>query len=184
MLPLCRALVYLYPAPFRREYGEEMVGVLLEVHQGYARKSKPMQIVLGFHEAGGLLYGALREHLRAITGSYRSAMFSPRRFHMRSEFRFPKAAVTLMIIILIAVVMAIEKARAISLSLPPTSSVVGPIRPEQFTTVTTLLTALAGACVAGVIGWAILFALRRSGMHRLSEVKPTSGQRQSVSLTK
>jgi hypothetical protein len=28
------------------------------------------------------------------------------------------------------------------------------------------------ACIAAVIGWAVLFALRRSGVHRLEEMSP------------
>ncbi len=91
---------------------------------------------------------------------------------MRSEFRFPKATVVLMTIILAAVIMAIEKAKAISASVPPTSQPVGPIQPEHFTTVTTFLIVLVGAGIAAVIGWTILFALHRSGMQRLAEVNP------------
>ena len=93
---------------------------------------------------------------------------------MRSEFKFPKATVTLMIVILIAVVMAIEKAKAISESLPPTSQTVGPIQPEHFTTVSTLLVVLAGMAVAGALLWAVQFALHRSGIQRLSELNTTA----------
>jgi hypothetical protein len=91
---------------------------------------------------------------------------------MRSEFRFPKATTVLMTIILIAVLMAIEKAKAISASLPPTSTPVGAIQPEHLSTVTNFLEILAMAVVTSVIGWLAVFALRRTGMQRLSDVRP------------
>lgn len=84
---------------------------------------------------------------------------------MRSEFRFPKATVALMTIILAAVVWTIEKAKAISASVPHTSQQVGPIS-VQFTIVPTLVLVLIIAGTAGAIGWAVLFALRRSGVQR------------------
>ena len=92
---------------------------------------------------------------------------------MRSEFRFPKATAPLMAIILALIVVAIEKAKAIQASLPHTNPHVGPIQPAQFTLFSTLVVVLAITCAAGLLGWAILFALRRSGLHRLSEFNPS-----------
>jgi hypothetical protein len=123
-------------------------------------------------EVHGLLAGALKEHVRSFTGSYGPSPLFARRLAMRSEFRFPKATVTLMVIILAAVVMAIEKATAISASVPRTSPHVGPIQPEHFTLFPTLLLIVSFACVAGALGWAILFALHRSGVHRLADFDP------------
>ena len=93
---------------------------------------------------------------------------------MRSEFRFPKATVGLMLVILAAVMFTIEKAKAISAH-PP----VGHIHPSQITILPMLLVAMIGAIGAGIIGWAILFALRRSGLQQLSEINPSAGQRSS-----
>ena len=92
---------------------------------------------------------------------------------MRSEFRFPKATVTLMTIILAAVVMAIEKATAIQNSVPPSSQHVGPIQPAHFTFLPTLLLILSFGCISGLLGWAILFALHRSGAQRLADFDPS-----------
>ena len=77
---------------------------------------------------------------------------------MRSEFRFPKATAVLMTIILAGVVMAIEKGEGIvaSLSAPP-----------HFHFFPGVMLMLGVVYAAGVIGWAILFAMRRSGVHRL-----------------
>jgi hypothetical protein len=167
-----RALLHLYPRVFRSKYGEEMMSVLLEI-EAEIRKSNPWRrLGSGVRELAGLLSGALEEHMRGITGSHEGKFLSTRRFRMQNEFRFPKATVGLMTIILIAVVMVIEKAKAISVSVPPNSVQVGPIQPEQFTTVSTFLVVLASACLAASIGWAILFALKRTGSQRLSAVNP------------
>jgi len=158
------------------EFGEEMVAVLRERWTELRTNGVVLRSVFWTREIGGLLCGAVQEHVRVLAGLHPWAEFPIRRFRMRSEFRFPRATGWLMVVILGAVVMAIEKAKAISVSLPSTSQYVGPIRPEGFTTVWTFVLVLAGACVTGAIGWAVLFALRRSGMQRLSDLLP-SGQR-------
>ena len=94
---------------------------------------------------------------------------------MRSEFRFPKATVGLMLVILAAVMLAIEKARAISMSIPHANPPVGPIHPTQAMIVQALLATLIWAIGAGAIGWGILYALRRSGIQHLSEMNPSAG---------
>jgi hypothetical protein len=179
MLALYRSLLYLYPAAYRREYGEEMMSVLSEVEAEAHNRNGLMRFLAGAHEAGGLLCGALGEHFRSVTGSYYggafSSMFLSRRFAMRSEFRFPKATVALMTVILGIVVYAIEKAKAISESVPHSSVNVGPIQ-TQFTIIPTLLVVLLGTAVVGVLGWAILFALRRSGVHHFSGVNASAEQ--------
>ena len=171
-----RFLLYLYPSAYRAEYGEEMMDVLFEVQKELGKKGVLARIVREVHEAGGLLRGALREHARSIICSYGCALFPPRRLTMRSEFRFPKTTVSLMAVILAAILLAIDKAKAIQASIPYANPGVGPIQPAQFTILPTLLLVLVGACITGVIGWAILFALHRSGVHRLSEVDPSRGQ--------
>ena len=95
---------------------------------------------------------------------------------MGSEFRFPKITVTLMTIILAGVVLAIEKATAIQASVPYSYQHVGPIQPAHFTFLPTMLAIMGGACLAGAIGWVILFALHRSGLHRLADFDPASNQ--------
>src|ERR1700687_2499570 len=100
MLSLCRSLLRLYPSGYRDQYGEEMMAVLLEVQAEIRKKGWFGRIVSYAREAGGLLSGALREQARTIAYSHGCRMYSLRRFSMRSEFRFPKATVTLMAIIL------------------------------------------------------------------------------------
>lgn len=173
MSSLYCSLLYLYPPGHRREYGEEMIAVFREIHTDTTEKGLLARGVFWVREVRGLLAGALQEHLRTIAGPHHSRPLFPRRFTMRSEFRFPRATTTLMTIILAAVVMAIEKATAIQNSIAPSSPHVGPIHPAQFTFLPTLLLILAIAGAGGTLGWAILFALHRSGLHRLADFDPS-----------
>src|SRR5437773_12479855 len=98
MLALYRALLRLYPAAYRCEYGDEMIEVLSEVQSENQKKGALALLFSGVCETGGLLYGAVGEHFMGISGSYDTGMFSLRRwFVMRSEFRFLKSPVGLMI---------------------------------------------------------------------------------------
>ena len=149
--------------------------VFWQVHSQEAKKSVLSRIVFGAREAGGLL-GAFQEHVRAMTNFPRRMAFSKRRLTMHSEFRFPKATVSLMTIILAAVLIAIDKAKAIQSSIPYANPQVGPIHStQQLMLLPTLLLVWMGASIAGVVGWAVLFALRRTGVQRLSDVDPAGG---------
>lgn len=98
---------------------------------------------------------------------------------MKSEFRFPKATVGLMLVILAVVMLAIEKAKAISASLPHANPPMGLMHsaPATIVQTLTLLVALIWALAAGAIGWGILYALRRTGVQQLSEMNPAASQR-------
>lgn len=181
MLALYRSILHLYPASYRGEYGEEMLEVLSEVETEIRKRSRLEQAGGAAREAAGLLSGALREHLRAFASAAHrgrfSSVFLGGRVVMRSEFRFPKATVGLMLVILAAVLFTIEKAKAISGSIPHANPPVGHIRPSQISVLPTLLLVMISAIGTGVIGWAILFAVRRSGLQQLSEMNPSAGGR-------
>ena len=177
MPSLFRSLLYLYPAAYRQQYGEEMMDVLLEVKSEQRRKGPMTLAVTYFREAGGLLQGALQEHTRKVLFHQGFPNFSSRRLTMRSEFRFPKSTVTLMTIILLALALTIDKAKSIQASVPPQDTYVGPIQTEHFTIVGTFLIVFASACVLGAILWAVLFLMNRSGMQRLSQLNPSAGSR-------
>src|SRR6202035_4392715 len=176
MLSLYRCLLYLYPAAYRYEYGDEMAGVFCEVLQDEQNQTSDKGLLQRgkflLREFGGLLHGALQEHSRAIIGSNLfPSSSSSRRFTMRSEFRFPKATPVLMTIILAGVILTIEKATAIEESLPLAyPQQLPPIHPEHFTFFPAMAVIFLSAYAAAVIGWVVLFALRRSGVHRLSEM--------------
>ena len=169
-LNLYRQALRLYPAPHREEFGEEMLAVFRELHTETAAQGLSAEIHLCIREAAGIITGALREHWRAIGGDEFSKLFSNRRFTMHTEFRFPKATAVLMTIILGGVILAIQKGESISASLrgavdPP----IGPIHPVHSVMVGGILLGFVFFYAAGLIGWTILFAMRRSGLHRLDE---------------
>jgi hypothetical protein len=170
MLVLYRSLLHLYPAAHRREYGEEMLTVFREVHAETWQSGAAARAAFCTREIAGVLSGAVEERLRSIFGFHPWPLFPARRFTVRSEFRFPKATAVLMLLILGGVVLAIEKAKAINASLPNVNPHVGPIQPAHFTFLPVVILAFVFFYAAGLIGWAILFALHRSGMHRLSNL--------------
>lgn len=88
---------------------------------------------------------------------------------MRNEFRFPKTTAVLMTLILGGVVLAIKKGETISSS--QVSPPIGPLPPIHSVLLGGIFWTLAFFYAAGLIGWAILFAMRRSGVHRLAETK-------------
>jgi ABC-type proline/glycine betaine transport system permease subunit len=80
--------------------------------------------------------------------------------------RFPRSTIILMTVILIGVGLAIESARNIQVKYAGASTTaVWDTFPGFFTFGFALM------FVAAVTVWAILFALRRTGMHRLSNVQ-------------
>jgi hypothetical protein len=176
MLSLYWCLLWLYPSSHRREYGEEMTAVFCAARAEIEKKSAVTRARFWFREIRGLVGGALEEHVRSLAGSRSWMLLPTRRFTMHSEFRFPKATAILMALILAGTVLAIEKAQAISASLPHTNPPVGPIQPEHLTFLPPVLLMFALTYAAGLIGWAILFALKRSGMHRLSEMEGSPGR--------
>ena len=176
MFSLYRCLLWLYPSSHRHEYGEEMTTVFYEARANIEQKGMVTCGLFWLREIRGLVGGALGEHVRSVAGSHSWALFPTRRFTMHTEFRFPKATAVLMTLILAGTVLAIEKAQAISASLPHVNPPVGPIQPEHLTLLLPMLLMFAVTYAAGLIGWAILFALKRSGVHRLSAMQGRAGQ--------
>jgi hypothetical protein len=168
-LRLYRQALRLYPAFHRERFGEEMVAVFRELQAESATKGMIAQIVFCVREAAGVVTGALQEHWRVMGGDSVLLRFPTRRLTMRNEFRFPKTTAVLMTIILAGVVMIIQRGEAIQQSLPYTNPPVAPIHPAHSTLLPGIVFGLAFFYAAGLIGWAILFAMRRSGVHRLDE---------------
>jgi hypothetical protein len=168
-LRLYRLALRLYPTAHRERFGEEMVAVFGELQAETVSRGVLAQSRFCLRETAGVVAGALREHWRVWGGEHVWLLFSSRRFTMHTEFRFPKATAVLMTIILAGVVLAIQKGEAIHASVPDTNLPVGPIHPVHSTLLPGVVIGLAFFYAAGLIGWAILFALRRSGVHRLDE---------------
>jgi hypothetical protein len=89
---------------------------------------------------------------------------------MRTEFRFPIAAKLFMTFTLILVLLAIEKGNELSIRLSNTNLPPGTNRWIRFALLPGTVETFLVACFAGAAMWCVLFALRRSGVQRLSDI--------------
>jgi hypothetical protein len=168
---LFRRLLFLYPTGFREEFGDEMAWVFRQAYAGTRGENALVRIGFCAKELQGLLVGSVRERVRVFF-----ALPCPDRWkggNMEAKFRFPRATLVLMLLSLLGVVLTLEQARMIevhygnNVGVPPE----WPMLPWIFGRL--LLIALGFAAIA----WGIFFALRRSGIHRLEELKPWRGQK-------
>lgn len=167
-------LLRLYPAEHRRRFGDEMWGVFEDVRGEIRGAGLLVHGAFFVREFCGLLGGALREHLRDMNIFEGGILLPTRRFNMRNGFRFPKSTAVLMTLILMGVILAIRKGEAIAYSLPHVNPQVPPIHPVPSILLPGIPLFLLCFYAAGLIGWAILHAMHRSGVHRLDEI---SGER-------
>lgn len=163
MLIFYKYLLYLYPALYRREFADEMICVFRDVQADVGGKSLFERITFRARETEGLLAGAVREHLRIMTGSDQPISFT--RSDMHPEFRFPRSTVFLMLLIFGGVIVAMEKANTIQVKY---AAGVGSIWPSLpwFLGFTVLFT-----CAGAMAVWGILFALGRTGVQRLANIQ-------------
>ena len=171
MLRVYRSLLYLYPARYRREFGEEQSSVFHQAQQELRNTAITARGLFLAREIAGLLVGALHEHCYSIIGAH--DWYPMRRFDMRSEFRFPRSTVVLMLVIFLGIVLALETSRSIQLRHGAGFTLISVY--SSFWESLALGFALASAAAA--IGWLVLFALRRSGMHRLSHLQTWPDQK-------
>ena len=167
-------LLWLYPAEHRRQFGDEMWGVFEDVRSEIAGAGVLVRGAFFVREFCGLLAGALREHLREMNILEVGILLSTRRFNMRNGFRFPKSTAVLMTLILLGVILAIRQGEAIAYSLPHVNPQVPPIHPVPSVMLSGITFFFVFFYAVGLIGWAILFAMHRSGVHRLDGI---SGER-------
>lgn len=153
-------LLWLYPASYRREFGEEMTSVFDD-----ARSALPSalatKITFYGREFCGLLSGAVGAHLDRLLGPG----ISFPRFYMQTAFRFPRSTVILMVVIFAGVVLTIAKAMSVSVAYGAPSGTVWPSLISVFGIMPVIV------CAAAVVLWGILHSLRRSGTHRLENVQ-------------
>jgi hypothetical protein len=176
MLTVYRKLLSLYPAEHRELFSEEMMAVLREESDDHANKKLLMRGRFFAREITGLLNGAFREHFRVWVEIQDGLSLATGRFSMHNGFRFPKTTIVFMALILARVVTAIKKGEDIAASVPN----VDPPLPIHIQPVHSILLGglplfFAFFYAAGLIGWAIMFALRRSGTHRLDNM--SAGQK-------
>lgn len=156
VLNVYRWFLCLYPASYRYEFAEEMTSVFRQAQSELAPATS-LKFRFYRREFSGLLSGAVRAHVERLFGP--GIPF--RRFDVKPQFRFPRSTVFLMCMILAGVVLAIEKAKTIAQMKAGLPS--GTVGWHPLFWVYPIAVALA---VAGTV-WGILFALRRTGVHRL-----------------
>jgi len=159
MLRVYRMLLCLYPTGYRNEFGPEMTSVFAKARQDVREQALLRRGFFYAREAAGLLSGAVRSHLGYALGN---DWLPFRRFDMNRQFRFPRSTVFLMCVILAAVAFAIDKAQHIQANLTGAQ-----LRTE---TAEPLILTFIIVYVAAAAGWGILFALRRTGLHRLDKM--------------
>jgi hypothetical protein len=159
MLRLYKGLLHLYPAAYRQEFGEEMQWVFLQAQAEGSIGPLLRRAAFYLREVSGLLSGAAQAHFLSLFGV--DDGLRHRRFKMRPQYRFPRSTVFLMWVILAGVVLAIEKARDVATARPHEVVVAWKSLPLFLL----LFPALAGVAVVAI--WGLLFALRRTGLHRL-----------------
>jgi hypothetical protein len=164
MLTFYRCLLYLYPSLYRREFADQMVSVFRDAQADVSARSFGERTSFRARETCGLLAGAVQEHIRVISGSYQLISFT--RVDMRPEFRFPRSTVFLMSIIFAGVILAMEKANTIQVKYGAASGSIWPSLP-WFLGLTLLFT-----CATVMVVWGIVFALGRTGAHRLADIRP------------
>jgi len=170
MTHVYQRLLSLYPAAHRREFGDEMRAVFDEANHDSQDKTAAVRASFLAREFAGLIAGALREHVRVLANFDITDILSTRRFNMRNGFRFPKSTAILMTIILLGVIMAIQKGESIANSLPHVNPQIPPIVEGHSALLPPIALYVAFFYALGLIGWIILHALHRSGVHRLDDI--------------
>lgn len=170
MIRVYQNLLRLYPAEYRKQFGEEMIAVFQDLRAENEQKNFLLRSLFSVREFSGLMRGAIAAHCRILMGPQATLSFPTRSFTMRNGFRFPKVTIVFMTVILAGVILAIKRGEEIAYSLPRVSEPVTPIHPVHSGLLPPIPLFFVAFYAAGVIGWVILFALRRSGVHRLAQM--------------
>jgi len=168
---LYRRLLFLYPAEYRQEFGDEMAWVFERAHNELRRESAFVRAMFLAQEFQGVLAGSVRERASGVFGS--QSIRSGKGGSMESKFRFPRTTLIFMLLSLLVVVLAVGKARVIVLHY---GSNVG-VPPEWPMALWIFGQVLLAALAFAAVFWGIFFALRRSGIQRLEELKPWLNQK-------
>ena len=172
MRRLYRWLLWMYPAAFRVEFGTEMEGVFADARVAPEAAGRWPAVVFYGQEFLGLIGGAVRERLH---GGWDEGLV--RRFTMsRNRFRYSWAAIAFMTLSLATVLTAIHDARTAAQNLAGKTYLMEGhtyefYRPDHLSFLQTFGFAFGVTVVATVAVVVAMFALRRSGVHRLEEAK-------------
>jgi hypothetical protein len=89
---------------------------------------------------------------------------------MRSGMKFPIAAVVFMVLSFLGVMYAIVEAQAVSAAVPNDNPTLV-LHPVHVNPPGGIVIMMAIAYVLGIVGWAVVYSLRRSGAERLSQTE-------------
>lgn len=157
MLGFYRRLLRLYPTDYFREYGAEMSGVFAQAEEDARGRRFTARLAFYAREISGAIAGAMRQRL------FGSELNSSRRLNM--QFRFPRSTVVLMWVILAGLLLAIAEAKTIAMKYAP-----GDTRTVWNMLPWFIVMAAVAVCGAAAGTWAILYALRRTGVHRMENL--------------
>jgi len=150
MIVLYQSLLWLYPPQHRFTFGEEMLGVFLDAQAEAKSKGALMTFAFYLHELRGLLCEAAHERMRAWA-SDRGWTLPERRLYMQKERCFPSISIICKAIVLLGVLEIIFR--------------------EEGRLLYGFAFGFAIAWGVGLAVWAVVYAMRRSGVQRLSEVQ-------------
>lgn len=174
MSRLFRFVLRLYPEAYRECFGEEMLEVFTEGWLEAARRGRSARLRFLYRELLGSLSGVLIERISSLLESGFPGIVCLRRITMRSNLKFPLSAIVFMLLSLLVSLYAMTQARAVSESLPDINPVLT-MQPVHVPLPGGILVMLAIAYVVGIAGWASVFAMRRSGVQRLSRTETWFG---------
>ena len=163
---LYRWLLYLYPEQFRQRFAEEMCWVYAEASASASRAGIARQSLFVAREVCGMVRGAVQERAHR----WFEEGFISRRFAMatiRSRFRFPIAGIGFMVACLGLILTAIRHAQALSYEFAKTTN----YRPDHVSFVQTFGFAFGVTLFCVAVVCVILYATRRMGVQRLSELQ-------------
>ena len=149
MLHLYRLLLSLYPSTYRREFTEEMVAVFRQVQRDCSSLGIMPRLEFSIREVAGLLAGAFRERTKVRTETLPGSALP--------SLLFPRWMIVGMVLMLVAVLMAIETARVMAVQGMGASPRWGELFPSF---VVAILALMSGV---GLIGYAVLAWVRRLG---------------------
>lgn len=160
MIRLYRWLLFLYPADYRAIFAAEMTKVFDEARAVAWKRGVWQRATFCLRELTGLVWTGSYAHMRIHSGW-------ADRVKGLSQGR---AAVPRLIIILAAIVAAIEMLKLIVLRGHYTQST---LRNEVLLAIVAGLTVVFG----GAAGWTVAFLFRRTGLHRIANIETKSEQK-------
>lgn len=165
-------LLYLYPTEFRREFSDEMAWCFSQASADCGGGFQRVQFLA--REMLGLVRGACEAQLRTAPKLWKVS----RRVVMISRnkrFRFPIAAIALMVATFAGILYAIRLARTVSYAFSGTQYVFRGqpyvYRPDHLSFVQTFGFAFGVTIVCTIAVLAILHVTRRAGVHRLADAQ-------------